>query len=157
MKKFLMGMLLVLFFAGICDAAGTLTITRKKVEPAGSSRAIMVLKFTWTSDASGDVSSTTEYAQSVTGTLIGFKCEPSSTSAPTDDYDVEVNDGEGVDILNADGTDMPQSTTSSENYRTPVDFQNDAPISIVDEKLTLVVDNAGNATSGVVELYILLP
>lgn len=160
MKKLLVVMLVAMFMAvggGVALGAdeGTLTITSDRVKPAGGSRAIRVLEFTWVADAGGDTNVTLTRAVSVTGTVVGLHAIPSGST--DDNYDVTLIDDDGVDVLNGAGTDLPLSATSAENYRFPVDFLNSGPIVIVNRDLTLVVDDGGNADTGVIRIYILLP
>jgi len=142
--------------------AGTLTLNSDtRIIPPGSSRGVRVIEWDWLSDAAGACDATTAgtaVVEGVTGTVIGLHAVPETgATIPDDDYDVVVNDAQGVDVLNGDGTDLPQGNTSVENYRTPVDFQNAAPITIADQKLTLVVSGGGDTQGGVIRLYILLP
>ncbi len=160
MKKLLIAILVGLFVAvgggvALGADAGTLTLNSDtRVKASGASRAIRVIEFGWLSTVGGACSETLKRAIAVTGTVIGLHAIPDTD---TDDYDVTVIDANGVDVLNGDGTDLPSSATSAENYRCPVDFQNASPIMIVEQDLTLVVANGGNAQSGVIRIYILLP
>jgi len=161
MRKFLVVMLVGLFLAvgggvALGADAGTLTInSTDRVQPSGSSRAVRVLDFTWLSDASGDCSRSLARVVSVTGTVVGLHAIPSGST--DDNYDVTLIDNDGVDVLNGAGTDLPQSATSAENYRFPVDFLNSGPIVIVNRDLSLVVAGGGNADTGTIRIYILLP
>ena len=164
MKKLLIAILVGLFVAvgggvALGADAGTLTLNSDtRVKASGASRAIRVIEWDWYSDASGDCSETLKRATAVTGTVIGLHAIPEEGGTiPDDDYDVTVIDTNGVDVLNGDGTDLPQAVTSAENYRCPVDFQNASPIMIVEQDLTLVVAGGGDTQGGVIRIYILLP
>ena len=167
MKRFLAMLVVGLFLLGsggivLGADTGTLTLNSdSRITPPGSSRAVRVLEWDWLSDASGDcdVSTTgSANASGVTGTVVGLHAVPEAGGTiPTDDYDVTVVDGNGVDILNGAGANLNQLVASVENYRFPADFLNTGPIVIVDQELTLVVANGGNAKGGVIRVYILLP
>ena len=161
MRKFLVVMLAAMFMAmgggvALGADAGTLTLnsdTRMKIP--GGSRAVRVIDWTWLSTNLGACSLTTSLAKNVTGTVVGLHAIPSGVT--DDNYDVTVIDVSGVDVLNGAGTDLPIGVTSVENYRFPADFLNTGPIFIVDQDLTLVVDNGGATDTGVIRLYIMLP
>ena len=162
MRRFLVAILVAMFVVvggggvALGADAGTLTInSTDRVQPSGSSRAVRVLDFTWLSDASGDCSRDLTRVVSVTGTVVGLHAIPSGST--DDNYDVTLIDNDGVDVLNGAGTDLPQSATSAENYRFPADFLNTGPIVIVNRDLSLVVSGGGNADTGKIRVYILLP
>jgi len=167
MKRFLVAILVVMFMAlggGIALGAdaGTLTLNSDtRIAPPGSSRGVRVIEWDWLSDASGDCDATvagTAVVEGVTGTVVGLHAVPEAGGTiPTDDYDVVINDGNAVDVLNAAGANLNQLVASVENYRFPADYLNTGPIFIADQKLTLVVSNGGDAKGGVIRLYILLP
>ena len=160
MKKLLVAMLVAMFVTmggGVALGAdvGTLTLNSDtRVEAPGATRAIRVIEFGWLTDASGDCGETLNRATAVTGTVIGLHAIPDTD---TDGYDATIIDGNGVDVLNGDGIDLPSTVTSVENYRCPVDFQNSSPIMIVEQDLTLVIDDGGDKQDGVIRIYILLP
>lgn len=167
MRRFLVVLLVAMFMAvggGIALGAdtGTLTLNSdKRIAPPGSSRAVRVIEWDWLSDASGDCdvsASGSANASGVTGTVVGLHAIPETgATIPTDDYDVTIIDGQGVDVLNGAGANLNQVNTSVENYRFPTDFLSEGPIVIVDQELTLVVANGGDTQGGVIRLYILVP
>ena len=167
MKRLLVAMLVGLFVAmggrvALGADAGTLVLNSdSRIAPPGSSRAVRVLEWDWFSDASGDCDVSTSgsaNASGVTGTVVGVHAIPETgATIPSDDYDVTIIDGQGVDVLNGAGANLPQGVTSVENYRFPTDFLSDGPIVIADQELTLVVANGGDTQGGVIRLYILVP
>lgn len=168
MKRFLVAMLAVIFIiigsGGVILAADTGTLvlnSDSRIAPPGSSRAVRVIEWDWYSDSSGDCDDSTSKsarASGVTGTVVGLHAIPETgATIPTDDYDVTIIDGQGVDVLNGAGTDLNQVNTSVENYRFPTDFLSEGPIFIADQELTLVVANGGDTQGGVIRLYILVP
>ena len=96
----------------------------------------------WLSDASGDYSQAT--AKNVSGIIERAVFIPDGgDTAPDNNYDVTLLDRHSVDILKGFGAN--RSSTSTHNV---TDFNE-----LVDEVLTLVVDNAGNANGGKCIIY----
>jgi len=102
------------------------------------------VKFAWTSNSSGDADKTT--TASFTGKLIQVTTVPDGTAAPTADYDVEVQDTDGVDLLAGAGAD--RSATATEHITT------DNVGAVAVSTLKLVVSNAGNSKKGTVYVYL---
>lgn len=118
--------------------AGTVTITE---ETFGSVKKIT---FAWTSDASGNATGTTSNAYS--GAIERLVTVPDGTDAPTDSYDVVVNDEDGNDVLMGAGAD--RDTANTEQVLA-------SSLGIVaNDKLALSVSNAGSAKSGTAYVYI---
>jgi len=162
MKKFLVvlvGLMLVCGGVAWGADAGTLTIdSEETIRPSGTDRAIYVVTFDWLSNGDGDCNTSTtdsKRTRPVTGTVVMLHAIPEGDTS--DDYDVTVTDDDGVDVLNGAGTNLPQSATSAENYRFPVDFYSDGPIVLVNRTLTLVVSNGGDSKGGKIRVGILLP
>ena len=128
--------------------AGSVTISYSETRPGAKS-----VTWAWTSDASGDVSGTDTKA--LTGTAVRFVTNPSAT-APTDDYDVVVNDVDGVDV--AAGCLADRHTSTSEQavpiLETTVGGNTyGTSAAAFDGVLSLVVSNAGNAKQGALTMY----
>jgi len=127
--------------------AGTVAITYDR--PAGMQRVV----WTWTSDASGNVSGTD--TGRITGEILRVVTNPGAT-APTDNYDVVITDADGVDVLGGTGAD--RDTTSSEQFvpviQTVVGSNTYGSTVFVDSVLSLSITNAGNAKQGVVTMYL---
>ena len=70
--------------------AGTVVITYSETRSP-----VRSVTWTWTSDASGDVNGTD--TKSLSGRAIRFVTNPGAT-APTDNYDIVVNDVDGADV-----------------------------------------------------------
>ena len=118
--------------------AGTVVITE---EVHGT---IKKIKYAWTSDASGDADKTT--LGFFTGKILGLTTVPDGTDAPTDNYDVVVNDEDTVDVLMGGGAN--RDTLNTEHVL-------EASLGAVGyDKLDLVVSNAGNAKKGIVYVWI---
>lgn len=102
----------------------------------------------WTSDASGDVSSS---IKNVYGTLRRVVFAPVASASPTANYDVTLSDENSYDVFQGDGAD--QSATVAANV-----FIANATSGYVGADiaghLTLTVSNAGNAKQGNIKLYL---
>jgi hypothetical protein len=127
--------------------AGTVTITYSET------RTIKSVTWSWTSDASGDANGTA--TKSISGEVIRFVTNPGAT-APSDNYDVVVNDADGVDIAagclaNRDTANSEQAvpivetTVGSNTYGTRA--------AAFDGALSLVVSNAGDSKQGTLTMY----
>jgi len=91
----------------------------------------------WTSDASGDVTITTD--STYHGKVLTLVTIPHAT-APAADYDLTAVDRNGVDVLHAGGID--RHTTNTE-------YVASASLGAVsDSVLILTIDNGGNAKKG---------
>ena len=106
-------------------------------------RSVKKITWTWTSDASGDYSQQT--AGSYSGEVLMLITNPDGTAAPADDYDVVINDEDGYDILVGQGVDRDTADT---------EYVIASMGAVANDKLTLVVDNAGNTKKGVVVLLL---
>lgn len=131
--------------------AGTLTITNNNATLFA--KPIRKYTFAWTSDSSGNVSGTASDA--ISGTIVRVVTNPGAT-APTDNYDVVLNDADGIDVLAGQGAN--RDTADSEHFCPGVAFKDGTTTSIapvvVDGELTLGVTNAGNAKQGELHLYV---
>lgn len=104
--------------------------------------------WSWTSAADGTVgaaavSSTTTNAYS--GEVLRLVTNPGAT-APTDNWDVVVNDEDGNDVLMGAGADRDTANTEQVLASSLGVVAND--------KLTMLVTNAGGGKTGAVYLYI---
>jgi hypothetical protein len=118
--------------------AGTVTQTPKGLA------TVKKITFAWTSSAGGAADATT--AKAYDGKILGFATIPDGVAAPTDDYDVVVNDADGLDVLLGAGANRDTANT---------EYVDGASLSAVaDSALTLGVTNAGNAKQGTVVLWI---
>lgn len=119
--------------------AGSVSITYSDHE------TVKYVQWSWTSDASGDVSGTD--TKVLSGVALRYATNPGST-APTDDYDIVINDEDSIDI--AAGGLADRDTSNSEQLLTGGDAKDGAAFMGV---LSLVVSNAGNAKAGVLRMY----
>lgn len=122
--------------------AGSITFTY----PGDGVIPVNVRKVTlaWTCDASGVVSAAGN-TDRINGLIHRVVFDPDGTDAPTDNYDVVLNDENGVDVLANAGADRDTANTEQVIPSQPI---------AVDGALTLGVTNAGNAKKGKVILYV---
>jgi len=120
--------------------AGTVTFTEQ------THASVKKVRILWVSGTGADAGkadgTTTEY---YSGQVLMFVTDPQA-AAPTDDYDVEIRDGDGVDILAGAGANRDTANTE---YVLAASLG-----AVANSKLTLQVRNAGDTKSGVVYLYI---
>ncbi|MDP3983633.1 MAG: hypothetical protein Q8Q52_01330 [Acidimicrobiia bacterium] len=108
------------------------------------SGSVKKIKWAWTTDASGDVSETTSNAYS--GEVILLTTVPGTGGdAPTDLYDLTVEDPDGIDVLAGIGGD--RSDTNTEHVRST---SHGAAVGA----LTFTVENGGNAKSGTAIIWV---
>lgn len=115
---------------------GTVVLTE---ETSGS---IKKLTAAWTSTAGGVASATG--SKIFTGALLFMVTDPGAT-APTDDYDVVINDDEGHDVLA--GTGANRDTANTEYVTASMG-------AVVNSTLRLRVTAAGNAKQGTVIIFL---
>ncbi len=119
--------------------AGTTTVAQQKVH--GS---VELITWTWTADSNGDADAGATNGQ-VNGKLIWFVTDP-DTNAPDDNYDIVINDANGLDVLAAAGVNRDTANT---------EYVAEASLgAVADSILTLVVANAGDSNQGKVYLYV---
>lgn len=106
--------------------------------------SVKKLAFAWTSDGSGDATEVS--AEDYDGKVISLTTIPDGAAAPTDNYDVVVNDGDGHDVLLAAGANRDTANTES--------VAEASLGAVAGSKLTVVVSNAGDTKQGTVILYI---
>lgn len=118
--------------------AGTVTTTEKTLG------TVKKVTFAWTSSAGGAADATT--AAVFDGKLIGLTTIPDAGTAPTDNYDVVLNDADGHDVLLGAGAN--RDTLNTEHVA-------EASLgAVAHSKLTLAVTNAGAAKLGTVIVYL---
>jgi hypothetical protein len=110
---------------------------------------IKKIAFSWLSeDGGGDAGKATlTTEESYTGEIIRLVTVPSAApDAPTDHYDVVVNDEDGNDVLMGAGADRSDADTEQVLASSLGCVAND--------QLSLSITSAGNAKKGTVYLYI---
>ncbi len=111
-------------------------------------RTVKKVTFDWVSDAStGAVSGNLSKALSGVIERVTFVPEGGGTQ-PDNLYDVVLNDVEGFDVLNGKGANLSESATTS------VAIALTGGQMAFDDRLDLVIANAGNSNGGKVIIYI---
>ena len=119
--------------------AGTVTTT----ERASNSRSVKVIKFAWLSSNPGQAADATTTGI-YDGKLIAMTTIPDAVAAPTVDYDITLEDSNGVDVLLGAGIDRHNANT---------EYVAEASLgAVAGSTLTLGVTTAGAAKEG--EMYV---
>lgn len=127
--------------AGIALGSGTTTITQEKHS------TINKLTFDWLSTSGGAVDTT--YGKQVTGDLLGIILVPDAEpAAPLDNYDVSFLNQYGAPIMVA-AANCDSATVLSLSARK---VANEC-MPLANDKVRIVVSNAGSANSGQVIVY----
>ena len=119
--------------------AGTVTITYS------DHATIKYVQWDWTSDGSGDASGTD--TKVIAGVPLRFATNPSAT-APSANYDIVINDADGIDL--AAGGLVNRHTSTSEQFIPGGDAD---PGAAFNGALSLVVSNAGDSKIGKLVMY----
>lgn len=126
--------------------AGTVVETHERKGPIG------VVEFTCTGDSSDGSFPQHELTTKISGQLLALETNPGAT-APTSNYDVALNDAEGLDVLHSQGANRHTSTTEKVSIVFGTYFH--PPVSW-DDTLTLAITGNSVASAGiVVRLYYL--
>ena len=123
--------------------AGSITTTSTK------NGSLVTYSMNWLSDASGDVD--TDAIPMVQGEIQKVSYLPDAGGTqPSDNYDLTMADSYGVDILTATGANLSQTTDTWAVPALSTYFKVIIPAGSYD----LVIENAGNAKGGIVEVII---
>jgi len=109
------------------------------------------ISFDWTADSDGDCSG--KSTATFSGCIKRVVIIPDDTDTPTDQYDVVINDDDGIDVLAGAGADCPGGTNAATLHLTPVTTKKVETL-ICNTKLTLQVSNAGDSKKGKVYVFI---
>lgn len=135
MKRLLLVVVLIsLFFSSLVFAAGTITQNTVRVNSE-----IYETTFTCTGDASTGAFPSTFTGEDINGVVFCVKTNPGT--APTDDYDIVLNDADGIDIM---GGNLADRDTSSSEEAYP------KKTGTVKGPITPVITNNTNASAVVV-------
>ena len=153
-----------------CILAGTFALadTTSGTVTVGTASAYgqQVITWTWTSDASGNVVDNTATAF---GELVRISFNPGDgATSPSANYDVDIEDQNGINILLGYGDNRSQSASQSLYFQGGLDWSTTPTLTqTVDTVnifypwrmpvygvLTLKITNAGNAKSGVIRAYV---
>ena len=142
---------LLLFGARVSFGAATCVISTDEVDD------FRIITFSWVSHTDGTVATgtcdeTTDASLgNVTGVIVGVKFEPDASTAPTDAYDVVINNAGGADILHGVGANVTNDDALTGQWKTPK-TTNSGSVFIYQENLDLVITNAGSGKIGKVKL-----
>lgn len=125
-------------------AAGTATVTSGLVRD--NNTRYQKYRIAWTATAGGAVSGNTFTVAA--GRLVSVRFVPgTSGTQPTDQYDVTLIDTNSVDVLFGAGANL-SNAASTVSRLSPAYFQDGSRV------LDLVVANAGDSKTGVVEILV---
>jgi len=123
------------------EAAGSVTVTSTIV-----GNGVVRYDIAWTSSAGGAVSSNS--LSLIRGYLVQAQAVPGSGGTqPTDLYDLELENTNAVDLLDAEGANQSQTTAEFFQFH-PAPYHDGVA------SLDLVIANAGNAKTGTFSLWI---
>lgn len=125
--------------------AGTVTQSHAKLGNVG------VITFTCTADSSDGSFPDTIVADKIEGRLLALETNPGAT-APTDNYDVTIEDGGGHDVLEGVGANRDTATTE----KATVVYLGTSVHPVVDDSDTLTLKIGGNSVNSavtVIKLY----
>ena len=136
-RRLLLALLsLWLVLAAPLGAVGTVSQTHYAV---GNIRKVV---FTCTADASDGSYPATAMTAKIEGRLIQLITDPGST-APTDNYDITLVDGNGLDVLQGVGANRDTATTEA----AAIVFSGTSVHPVVDESDTLTLTITNNAVN----------
>ena len=129
-------------------AARTMTESHKKLG------TIRRLDLTCTCDSTDGSFAAAEISSKFQGTLMDLKTNPGAT-APTDNYDIVINDADGYDILEGVGANRHTTTTQ----KVPIVYSGTAVHPVLHDSDTIsvvITNNSVNSAVVVISLYYVL-
>lgn len=120
-----------------------ITVNDERLSGTRGYEPCAVITCPFTTDAAGDAS---EQSETLNGRIYRVVTNPDNADTPTANWDLTLEDEDGVDVLAGTGANRDAGGTgASEQIKPDV---------AVASKLTFKVANGGNAKKGVVKLYI---
>jgi len=141
MKKLLAALLIALMGTTAWAAEGC-------VQSMSGDGSYKVLQMVWTTDGSGNFTAT-DTGYDINGIVILAETVPSGTAAPTNLYDIVLNNESGIDVFG--GALGDRSSTTAEQTMPLLDG-NHTGVSVMGP-LTFDVTNAGNSKSGTLRIH----
>lgn len=141
---FLVIALAVLFSTGQAFAAGSVTTDSVDLPRQG----ITVCTYEWTAAADGSVPATAKI--SMVGYVILAVTDP-GTTAPTDDYDIELTDAYGCDVM---GGELSNRDTANSEQAMPAVGSTYGPRWVSGPVTLEITNNSVNSATGKVIVYI---
>lgn len=131
-------------------AGSSTTTTRSELRNRRQEIVGEYVKVAWTADDSdGSVPDTT--LNRLRGFIVRVKTNPGAT-APTDDYDLSLEDSDGDDVL---VTLLNDRDTADSEFVTPSDSSAPVPIYVNGNYTLALANNSVNSATGSVEFWIL--
>ena len=127
------------------------TVTQTLVDKTGNNQVIWTLS--WVADAAAATVPSTESTWDFAGLEVQKVVTDPGSTAPTDNYDIVLNDSDSLDVMG--GTLANRSTSASQQTRPLLGGAGDYWNSPVRGKLTMVLTgNAVNSATGTVIVYL---
>ena len=120
------------------------SVTITEIKYGNSLNPVNKIKFEWTTAADG--TATGQTTNTYTGECLRLITVPDGVAAPTDNYDIAINDEDTTDVLIGAGANRSTSATQQ--------VIASSLGCVANSKLTLEITNAGDTKSGVTYLYI---
>jgi len=151
MKKILLITLLVLLVPVLSLAANCTngSLTQSEAVAGSGKNQVSVITATWAASAGGAVSGTANCQIPIDGYILMVVTDPLA-DAPTDDYDIVLNDQYGVDVMEGN---LNNRDTANTEQTMPAVGGVGMP-RFVDSYVALVISNAGDANDGVIYIYV---
>lgn len=146
--RFLAAVVLVLLAFAFAGTLAGPAHAGPRMMPQGS---VQKIEWSWTSNAGGFWQS--GVSREVTGWIVGVKFTPSSSAAPTANYDVSLLDTGGLDYFQGQGNNLPATSGVTRNIRSPLTSEGEFPFLWM-EDLAPKVENAGASKSGTVSVFV---
>ena len=144
MKKIMLVILMMFGLVSMANAAESLTQSIKASGP------YHVYVLAWVTDSSGNFTATAT-TQEINGMVLMAEHVPSATAIPTDQYDVVLNNDQGIDVFGGALGNL-SNTTAGETM--PLLNGNYTAIPVMGT-LTFDVTNAGNSKAGTIRIHYL--
>lgn len=149
MKRLIIGLVIcLLLLPGLAFAAGTVVATGP-TKVSGVETSYYTIQWDWTADAS-DGSVPTNTVTGVLGYVVRVVTDPGSP-APTDDYDIELKDAYGCDVMGGALADRDTSTTEQ---AMPIIGGSSTGALVLDTLQLSITGNSVNSATG--SVYVLI-
>jgi hypothetical protein len=129
-------------------AAGSVTPTGP-VKVSGAETSYYYLKWEWVAD-SGDASVPTDTISGIMGYVVRVITDPGAT-APTDDYDIELKDAYGCDVM---GGGLADRDTANTEQAMPIIGGSSTGALVLDTLQLNITGNSVNSATGTVWVLI---
>jgi hypothetical protein len=124
--------------------AASVTLTEETIG------VIKKITWAWTAHTDGKVATSTDNAvttKTYNGEIVRLVTVPDAVAAPSDNYTVQIYDGDSVDVLVAAATANRDTATTEQVLASSLGI-------VANDTLTLYVEGAGSGGKGTVYLYV---